>query len=286
MRALILALYLHAWRTVPEARELTGRYSLTYSITLALWLLSLAVPAPGRYWLWGTAQLAEIANGPVTHATIRQVPQRVSHMDERLGLFVIIVLGEAVVQVATGLADAEWRWQGTLTGVCGFLCAVWAWWIYFVRADPSILTRALRSDRRSLLLAFAYAYSHFFVFAGITAAAVGIQEAIRTSPTEALPAGAALALGCGAAAFLLGVTALQWAAPHSLPRAVVRARLAAAALAALLAAGGPVLGAMGSVVVLAATLAVLVTVETVYCVRYDVRYYAALRPADLQPERD
>src|SRR3712207_8403630 len=49
----------------------------------------------------------EISNGPITYATIRSVPAQVSHMDERFGLFVIIVLGEAIVAVATGVARSE-----------------------------------------------------------------------------------------------------------------------------------------------------------------------------------
>jgi low temperature requirement protein LtrA len=56
-------------------------------------------------------------------------------MDERFGLFVIIVLGEAIVAVATGVAGTQWQWWATLTGLCGFIIAVSLWGMYFERAD-------------------------------------------------------------------------------------------------------------------------------------------------------
>ena len=109
-----------------------------------------------------------------------------------------------------------------------------------------------------------YGYSHFFVFAGITATAVGAEAAILGAPEQQLSAGAALALGAGLVAFLLGTTALQWAAPGSLPHTIIWARLAMVVLVGLVAAIGQTLGPTLAVAALALGFVALSAYETTH----------------------
>jgi low temperature requirement protein LtrA len=52
------------------------------------------------------------------------------HLAERLGLFVIIVLGEAVAQVVDSVADVDpWDWQLLATLVAGFGLLAALWWL-------------------------------------------------------------------------------------------------------------------------------------------------------------
>ncbi|NEP20280.1 MAG: low temperature requirement protein A, partial [Leptolyngbya sp. SIO4C1] len=230
LRLVIIFLYVQAWRHVPPSRELTARYILSFSIAFFLWLLSMAVPEPARFWLWAIALLIEISNGPITYLTIRSVPAQESHMDERFGLFVIIVLGEAIIAVATGVSQTDWQWPSVLTGIAGFLTAVSLWWMYFERADESTINQALRGGKQALLRSYIYGYSHVLAFMGIVATGVGIQFAIEAAAGHAFLAEARTVLCGGAAVFLVGVTTLQWASPSSLPGRVIGARLALAAL--------------------------------------------------------
>jgi hypothetical protein len=100
------------------------------------------VGAPGRYWLWGLGltvdllvmftvtgtRLMEGAQKRFDHAAAsrhraaerghRQRPNEIlalevvtpdrSHLAERLGLYVIIVLGEGIVQVTSAASDVRW----------------------------------------------------------------------------------------------------------------------------------------------------------------------------------
>jgi low temperature requirement protein LtrA len=51
---------------------------------------------------------------------------------ERIGLFVIIVLGEVIVGAVHGMAEvAELREGGIVIGLLGVLVAIGLWWIYF-----------------------------------------------------------------------------------------------------------------------------------------------------------
>lgn len=266
LRMIIIGLYLWAWRTVPESRELAGRYSLSFVIALVVWCISLFVPEPLRFVLWGLALLIEIGNGPLTYATIKQVPTQISHMDERFGLFVILVLGEAVIAVATGVADTEWRWPATLAAVGGFVIASSLWWLYFARADNSAINQALRSNRRGLLRSFLYGYSHFFVFAGITATGVGIQKAIQTAP-EALSLVEHAVLSGGVAACLLGISLVQWSAPQSLAQPIFSARLLGALICGVLVLAGGDLAITTLVALVVLVLLSLIGFETMYSKR-------------------
>lgn len=222
LRLVIIVLYLQAWRFVPQSRELTARYIISFSVAFLLWLTSIVVPEPARFWLWAIALLIEISNGPITYLTIRTVPTQKSHMDERFGLFVIIVLGEAIVAIATGVAQTEWQWGNMLTGLGGFLTAVGLWWMYFERADDSVINWALRGGRVALLRSYIYGYSHLLAFMGIVATGVGIQSAIEAASGQAFTAEARTIFCGGVAIFLIGVTALQWASPSCLPKGVDR----------------------------------------------------------------
>lgn len=254
LRVLLIALYLRAWRHVPEARELTARYSISFIIALVFWLLSLLVPEPTRFFLWGVALFIEISNGPITYVTIKSVPQQVSHMDERFGLFAIIVLGEAILAVATGVSETEWQWRAMVAAASGFVVAVALWWLYFSWADESVINRALRSNRMGLLLSFVYGYSHFFIFAAIAAVGVGSQAAIEAISEGPLSVGARLALCGGVAMFLFALSAVHWAAPNPIQSRILALRLGMATGMLALVGLGANLSPLGLMALLTALL--------------------------------
>ncbi len=84
MFSLLAGLYAHAWRTEPAARELCRWLVAGSAVGASCWLASLAVPAPGRFWLWAAAVVANAAiSGPIAHARRSAHPHQVSHMPER-----------------------------------------------------------------------------------------------------------------------------------------------------------------------------------------------------------
>ncbi len=257
LRLVIIGLYMQAWRLVPQSRELTSRYAMSFSAAFFLWLVSIGVPGPAQFWLWAIALLIEISNGPITYLTIRNVPTQESHMDERFGLFVIIVLGEAIIAVASGVADTAWQWQNVLTATGGFIAAVSLWWMYFERADESTINQALRGGKMALFRSFIYGYSHVFAFMGIVATGVGIQFAIEAASGEPFTLPMQVALCGGIAVFLTGVTTLQWASPTCLPPQVVVARLLLALFSLCLVPFSAILSPIGVVVLLAFLLVAL-----------------------------
>ncbi len=239
LRVAMIALYLRAALHVAESRELALRYALSFSLALGIWGISLAASPPLRFWWWGAALAVEILNGPVTYATLRNVPRQVSHMDERFGLFVLIVLGEAVVSVARGLPAPATSPQALIVGFCGFVVAASIFLLQFGRvgATGTTITRALRGGPRELLRSFVYGYAHLFVFAGTTALGAAFLQSIRNAAGSPAP-GARIVLAAAVALTLVGVTTVHASRSATLSQAIVprRALALAIAIAATLAA--------------------------------------------------
>ena len=79
-RVLLIVLYARAWRHVTEARGTITVYLGSTGASAALWTLSLAVPAPARYWLWAAGILLEAAGPLAATRHGRDVPLHVAHL--------------------------------------------------------------------------------------------------------------------------------------------------------------------------------------------------------------
>jgi low temperature requirement protein LtrA len=121
------------------------------------WIISLWEPAPARYWLWAAgitfdlvillttsgSRILTQAQARVEHMVHlpghperaqRRVPvvqaayPDTAHLAERLGLFVIIVLGEGVIQITSAAGGTPWNLSlaGTAAGAFALLVALWA----------------------------------------------------------------------------------------------------------------------------------------------------------------
>src|SRR5690242_19176501 len=131
VRLALIAGYLRAWWHVPDARPTARLYLIGHSLGAAIWLASLAVPAPGRYWLWAAGVLADVA-WPTAATRLRDaVPLHLEHLPERFALFIILVLGESVAAVISGVHDGGWRPSVIVAGALAFAAAAALWWIYF-----------------------------------------------------------------------------------------------------------------------------------------------------------
>jgi low temperature requirement protein LtrA len=262
LRLLLVALYAYAAWSVPVARDLALRHVVGFGAGAAIWLASLAVPPPPRFAIWAVGLAVEIAAPVWGYLTTPVVPAQRSHMPERLGLFTLIVLGEAIVVVGAGVAATEWAWRSMATAALGFAIAAAFWQLYFGRFDEEAFNRAAASgSRRAIAIAFVYGYAHFVVYAGITAASVGIELAIGAAGLPALPAAGRAALCGGLAAALAGVTAIQIASSPSLPNDVRAARLVALAIVVALGFVGGILAPPLLVGALAITLVALIAWE-------------------------
>jgi low temperature requirement protein LtrA len=202
LRVLLVALYLRARRNVTgEGRDLVDLYISLFSLTTALWLISIFCPEPYRVVLWAVAIAIDLAGAPLAWRRLSGVPVVVSHLTERFGTFFIIVLGEAVTGVVAGVAGFEFSSESwAVAGIC-FAIGLVLWWIYFDLADTSVVGRGA--------LGFVYPYSHLPLLAGVAAFGAGTHLAITNAASPGLPPGARWALAGGVALFALALSLLH-----------------------------------------------------------------------------
>ncbi|WP_156840873.1 low temperature requirement protein A [Novosphingobium aquimarinum] len=155
----------------------------TWFATVGIVWIAGGIAAPeDRIWIWGLAMMLDLLAAavrfwlPVLGATpFSHWDIEGGHIAHRCGLFMIIVLGEAVLLIGGGFAENVWTVE---LEVCFLACVaviVAMWWIYF--GEPGgIAQHRVASHPRSVLLALtAYTYLPVLFVSGAVLTAVGSE---------------------------------------------------------------------------------------------------------------
>jgi low temperature requirement protein LtrA len=202
VRFLLVGLYIRAWFHVRgEGRRLVDSYIVAFSFTATLWAVSIMVPEPYRFVLWGLALGLDLCVPPFSWGILGGVPIVVSHVTERFGQFFIVVLGQSVASVVGAVAGFHFGLDARVIATACFVTALAMWWIYFDLADTSVVARGR--------LALIYLYGHFLLFPGVAAFAAGATLAITHADHPALEAGPRWALAGGLAAVVLSLSVIH-----------------------------------------------------------------------------
>ena len=255
VRVVLLLLYGRVYRDLEVARGVAGWLILVFGSAVCIWLVSLAVPTPWKYVLWGVA-LAFEHLGPIrAWQLLRGMPVHPRHLPERFGLLVLIVLGEGVIGVVLGTAQVSWTVLSGAVAFGGFLTAAAIWWLYFDFLDAtSVVTRNVRSG-------MTYVYAHYFIAAGIAALGVGVKLAIFSVEPGPRYDDIGWIAAAGAALCMAGLAAVQFVTPPALFDFDVALRLATACVAGVLVLLSSVLSPVLIVWLLAVALVAQVLVE-------------------------
>ncbi|WP_067501233.1 low temperature requirement protein A [Actinoplanes sp. TFC3] len=211
IRLALITGYVRAWRHVPDARATARLYLIGHSLGAAIWLVSLAVAEPARYWLWGAGVLVDLV-WPTAAARLKNaIPLHLEHLPERFGLFVILVLGESVTAVVTGLHDGEWKPAVVATATEAFMIAAALWWIYFDLSGGAAKRRLAVEDDKVTKHGVHdfYVYIHLPLAVSLAAVAVGLEHAVLHGADDHLTAGTRWVLGIATAGYLLSAAIMQ-----------------------------------------------------------------------------
>ena len=255
VRGILLVLYARVYRDVEVARPVAGWFIFMFGIAVVDWLISLALPVPWKYVLWGIALFFEHVAPIRAWRLLRGVPVDPRHIPERFGLLIIIVLGEGVIGVVLGTAEVSWTLRSGTVAFAGFLTGAAIWWLYFDFLDAaSVVMRNVRSG-------ITFVYAHYFVAAGIAALGVGVKLAILSGEPGPRYDHVGWVAAAGIAFCMAGLAAIQLATPPAPVDADVLLRLAVASLAGILVALSGFVSPVLVLWLLAAALVAQVVVE-------------------------
>lgn len=192
---------------------------LVWLVVSAVFWIAGGLAAPEhRLWFW----LAALAIEYVSPALYFYVPGlgrartedwtiEGGHMAERVGLFVIICLGETLLVSGATFAGLDWScgavWAAFASAV---LSTVAMWRLFFSQAHESASHAIMHSPDPGRIARKAYTYSPILVIAGIIVVAVS-DELVLAHPGGHVSTAAALTLLGGPILFLLGTAVASWA---------------------------------------------------------------------------
>lgn len=197
------------WRTGvydPSHRPLSQPYATAFLFSTLLFVLSVSVPAPWRFGLWGLALLISLILPLRTSTLGRDNPEVQAQIDlsmsvspsqvERLGLLTIIVLGEVIVGVVSGVAGHQpLTWPISVTVALGMLIAIGLWWIYF-----DFVSQHFPITGRAKMMS--WLYLHLPMTAGIAATGAAILDVVEHSGEPLTTASRWLLVGAVALALI------------------------------------------------------------------------------------
>jgi len=208
MRLILVGRYM---RPMPHGatRVLARDHAAGIGAAAAIWLVSSVTPVPWRYALWTIALVVDLGAAVVVTRHSVTAPPHASHLPERFGLFTLILLGEAMVAIMTGIQhQPEWSLAAATTALSGvgLVCALW--WLYFEGVNAAG-HRHVRCEADSRRLA-AWSGAHLPLYFGIVLLGVATEHAVRGGGWHTLHGQetALAALGGGLAVSALAV--LHW----------------------------------------------------------------------------
>ena len=133
------------------------------------------------------------------------------HMAERVGLFIIICLGESVLVTGATFAGLEWTPPVVAAFATAFVGTLAMWWIWFSKAHDAASDVIAHSSDTGRVARRAYTYAPILVVAGIVITAVGDELSLShpNGPVDFATAG--IVIG-GPLLFLIGAQAFKLAA--------------------------------------------------------------------------
>jgi low temperature requirement protein LtrA len=160
-------------KSFSSATPLIRRYSIGFLCAAIVWIISAFIPPPFRFVLWAIGLVIDFAT-PITAGRLHsQFAPHISHLPERMGLFIIIVLGESVLEIVAGVQKwGEFDIYSMLILGLGLSIPFSLWWLYFDNVDGAPI-RALREKGRIGIYSL-WLIGHFPLVVAITSVGVGL----------------------------------------------------------------------------------------------------------------
>ena len=235
MRLGLIGAWMRVARDQPTVRARAHRYAGALFGLQLLWIAWLAVPSGIPLATFVVLAIAEMALPMWAEAAASEPVFHPVHIEERYGLFTIILLGESILSATAGFQTAfdDGGLTGPLAtvGIGALVLAFAAWWLYFDHPGHLAPTPAL---------AFRWGYAHVVLFASLAALGAGLHLASEAVTGHGDERTSALAVAIPAAGYLLGLVLVMAVTGATAREVRVWPKLAGAAVVLTLGATTPV----------------------------------------------
>ncbi|HEX3815935.1 MAG TPA: low temperature requirement protein A [Mycobacteriales bacterium] len=256
MRVAMIAQWLRAAAEFPDGRDTALRYAAGVAFCQLCWALRLLLPAPWAGIAFGVLVLLEIAVPIWAEFHGNPTTWHPEHINERYGLFTLIVLGECVaaatVAIQSATTDHGLSARLLVLAGAGLVLVFGLWWSYF-KHD------AVEGLQASLWWSILWGYSHYLIFGAVAALGAGLEVVVESLDHggELSTVGSAFTVAIPVAVFLVVAGPI-----HALMTNAVGIRqryvIGTAALVLISAALAGALTLCGSVVAMAVLVAAVV----------------------------
>ena len=200
-RIVLIGLWVRGGRHNPRIRPLTNRYGLGFSLAALLWLVAIALSGPARIAVVIAAIVVDFGTPATTMRVQRDLPPLSrSHLPERFGIFVLIVLGESVISVeqAVGNNYLHGSLAHITAGPAALALAFVPWWLYF---DHVAENPPLPSNLMTLL----WTYPHLVMALALGMLGAGIQAYVGVAGESTRATMTVVAISVGACYAMIGI---------------------------------------------------------------------------------
>ncbi len=168
-----------------------------------LWITATMMTIPYLYVVAGMALALDILGAlTVGKGNPIAVKTNVNHLQERFGLFLILVLGESVLIVSLSNPTILQGSNQPVIVFAGLVMAISLWWAYFSHLDTCALAKRPHNI-------FVYLNAHAFLFVGVVLFAAAFKLLLKHD-TLLLPDLLLLIVGVSVVAFALTVIRLMF----------------------------------------------------------------------------
>lgn len=177
-RAISVWLLVHMYIKNPSIRPKSYHILQWMIISLLGFALTWLVQWEYIFYLWALLVIFDLFIPLITsrhkHKKNTIIKTNPAHLQERLGLFVLLVLWESILVVAI----ISWLWkviqttQWWVVGVLWFVSICSMWWLYF-----SYLDGIMHGKRYKKLIQFMYA--HIVLFISMITFAIGVKQLLK-----------------------------------------------------------------------------------------------------------
>ena len=175
----------------PEFMRITAFYVGGMAASTVVIAATVALPNDWRVAAWAVflgAWITFLSLGSRSQGELSRGIQPTASLVERFGLFTIIVLGEVILGVVTGLSAAGQDALTIATGSLALIIGFGYWWIYF-----DLVGRRLPRGGRGTI--WSWMLSHLPIQLSIVASGAAIVSLIEHAHEASTPAPTALLLG-------------------------------------------------------------------------------------------